>query len=91
MIIITITTIIISGSAARTGASRHYYGSITEVSTNEEQVASLFSQREFRICMIQQPEPSGSEAGELRARKRVGESFADKASHSCPVGFIYMP
>jgi hypothetical protein len=37
--------------------------------------------------MSQQPEPSGSEAGESRVRNRVRESFVDKANHSCSVGF----
>jgi hypothetical protein len=51
-----------------TTASRRYYGSTAEVSANEEQVASLSPQREFLISLIQQPEPSGSEAGESRVR-----------------------
>jgi hypothetical protein len=33
-----------SGTTARTGASRRYYGSIAWVSANEEQVASLLPQ-----------------------------------------------
>jgi hypothetical protein len=64
---------------------------IFEVSANEGQVASLLPQREFRISLIQQPEPSGREAGESRVTNRVGESSAHKASHSCSVGLFYMP
>jgi hypothetical protein len=48
------------------GASRRYCGSIAEVRVNEEQVASLLPQREFLINLIQQPEPSDTEAGETR-------------------------
>jgi hypothetical protein len=44
-------------------------------------VANLFPQREFRISLILQPEPSDSEGGESRVRNRVGESFAINLRH----------
>jgi hypothetical protein len=78
VIIIIIIIIIISGTTARTCASRRYYDFIVEVSANEEQVASLLPQRQYRISLIQQPEPSGSEAREPRVRSRVGEVLPTK-------------
>jgi hypothetical protein len=82
IIIIIIITTTISGTTAQMGASHHYNSSIAEVSVNEKQVASLLPPRKFQIILIQQSEPSGSEAGESQVRNRMGENFAYKASHS---------
>jgi hypothetical protein len=45
----------------------------------------------IRIIPIQQPEPSGSEAGEYHGWETEVGNFCRQASHSCCVGFFYMP
>jgi hypothetical protein len=63
------------GATARVRALASRYGSLAEGSAFEEQVANLLPQQNFWISLIQQPEPSGSEARESRVRNGVRERF----------------
>jgi hypothetical protein len=83
-------TYLLRGTTALTGTSRSQYGFIAWFSVFVEQVANLLPQHRFSY----QPDTTTRAISQRsrrisRVRNRSG-NLADKASHSCCVGFFYI-
>jgi hypothetical protein len=75
MIIIIIIIIISSGTMALTGVSRLNTGPLPKLVRMRSGWLVYRPNTLIRIFLIQQPEPSVSEAGELEVRNRVREIY----------------